>query len=174
MDLERNHGGTSLDSLFHLDTLFLQQSAQMEMQGQREPRDICLQWHSSVSFLHLSRPGKSLSLWKRVHMHVRTRAHTHTWAIVSLTFCSLAAAAAGQVVINSKYTSCSAQLMLSHSSSIRHLSTENDKCTAKNLLSCGKIMAINIMYCDRTSECGNSDNILSFFNPTESEAEPWT
>ncbi len=109
----------------------------MEKQGQRERRDICLQWHNSVSFLHLCLPGKSLSLWTHVRTHVvtHTHAHTHarTHATVSLTFCSVAAAAAGQVVINSKYTSSSAQLMLSHSSSIRHLSHKTN--TPKNPLS---------------------------------------
>ncbi len=112
----------------------------MERQGQREQRDIYLQWHNSVSFLHLSQPGKSLGFCTRVRKHSHAHAHTEThmnmYATVSLAFGSVAAAAAGQVVIDSKYTSSSAQLTLSHWSSNRH---QNNKCTAKNLLSWGRL-----------------------------------
>lgn len=60
----------------------------------------------------------------RTHSPTHTQIHMNMYTIVSLTFGSVAAAMAGQVVIGSKYTSSSAQLMLSHRSSIRHSSVK--------------------------------------------------
>lgn len=83
MDLETNHWRISLVlSLFHPDTLYPQQSAQMERQGQRERRDICLhcttQCHSCTSACQASH-------YPYEHMYTRTYAgtHTNTYAIVS-------------------------------------------------------------------------------------------
>lgn len=107
--------------LFHLDALALQQSAQMERQEQRERRDFCLycttQCHSYTSACQASH-----------YPYEPVCVHTHTHVIVPLTFCTVAAAV-GQVVVSSKYMSTSSQVMLSHSSSIRHLSQK-----ATNLL----------------------------------------
>lgn len=140
MDLETNHWRISLDlSLFHPDTLFPQQSAQMERQAKDRENEEIFVCTAQLSVILTPQLARQVIILMNTCTRARTHTHTHTntYAIVSLTFCSVAAA--GQVFINRKYMSRGSQRMLSHSSSTRHLSQKTTKCTAKNLLSWGRL-----------------------------------
>ena len=178
MDLENNHWRISLDlSLFHPDTLFPQHSAQMEMRARRERRDICL--HGTTQCLFCTSACQASHYpYEHMYAHAHTHTHTHTptntYAMVPLTFCSVAAA--GQVFINRKIH---VKGRTAHAEShTRHLS-ENDKCTAKNLLSRGRLCRLTS--CTATAPPANVGILTIFCHSSKCDgvqmsrfALPWT
>lgn len=91
--------------------------------------------HNSISAILILKPAKQVIILINCTC---TRKNICSTNARRLTFCSASVAVAGQVVIisNSKYASRRTGLMVSHWSSITV--TENEKCTARKLLSRGK------------------------------------
>lgn len=141
MDFETNQWGICLDfSSFHPDTLFPQQSAQMEGQGQREWQDICLHCTTQChSYTSAWMPGKSLSLWTHIHTHTRTQTRTPLcpWHFAVWQQQRRQARLSSTVSVNTRQGAHNSCWVTWAPSDTCH--RKNDKCTAKKLLSRGRL-----------------------------------